>query len=456
MVFYVQKMWKKIGEYVKEYSTKTSASRELYDRAKKTTPGGVHSPIRFFEPYPFFLERGKGSRVWDVDGNEYIDYCLAYGGAALGHAHPRIINAVKEQMERGSLYGMPHELAIRFVEELKDRYPMMDMFRLTSTGGDATMYALRAARAYTGKDKIVKIEGHYHGAHDYSLISDKPPLGKTGPREAPTPVVETTGVPRGISENVLVAPYNNINAMENIFRKHEGEISAVILEPVMGTSSVILPMDGYLSDLRKLSEEYNVVLIFDEVKTGCRVARGGVCELYGVDPDMVCLAKTIGGGLPLGAFGGKEEIMELFSPLGETMHFGTYNACPAAVAAGYTALKEILTEETYRYLNRLGEMLLKGSRDAIEDSGVKASANAVGPIGNLIFRDTPPIDYRTAAACDREMWRAYWLGMLNQGIIITGAAWYEPWFISPQHTEEDITKTLDSLKNVLHKIKDES
>jgi len=240
--------------------------------------------------------------------------------------------------------------------------------------------------------------------------------------------------------------------MENLFKKHEGEIAAVILEPVMGTSSVILPKNGYLSDLRKLTREYEVVLIFDEVKTGCRVAPGGVCELYNIEPDMITLAKPIGGGLPLGAFGGKKEIMGLIAPLGETVHYGTYNACPAAVAAGYACLKEVLTDDAYRYLNKLGEMLLEGARDVIQDVEIRAQANALGSMGNLLFTDTELIDYRTAAMCDEEIWRRYWLGMINQGVIITGNAWYEPWFISVAHTEEDVTKTIETLENVLRRI----
>lgn len=440
-------------ETLKTYTTKTPKSKKMWETAKELIPYGVGSSIRYFEPYPFFIERAKGSRVWDVDGNEYIDYIMGYGINIAGHAHPIIVNAVKEQIEKGSAYTMPHEKTGLYVTELLRRFPMMGMFQLANTGTEATMHAVRVARAYTGKDKIVKIEGTYHGVHDYVIVSVDPPIAKTGPKWAPTPVIQSEGLPADTMKNTLVAPYNNIEAMENLFKKHEGEIAAVMLEPIMLNAGPILPKDGYLKDVRKLTEEYNVVLIFDEVKTGCRIAPGGASELYDIKPDMVTLAKAIGGGLPLAAFGGKKDIMEMLGPSGRTWTAGSYCANPLSISAGLACLTKVMTNKAYRYITDRGNELLKGVKAMVDDVGITAMVRGVSPVGYIFFTDVEPVDYRTAHTSDVEKAREFWFNMLNRGVIPWSPSPFDEWYVSVAHTKDDITKTIETSGEALRKVK---
>jgi len=449
---------KEAMEMVKEktleaYITKTPKSKKMWETARKAIPGGVGSSVRYFEPYPFFIDRAKGSRVWDVDGNEYIDYIMGYGINIAGHAHPTIVNAVQEQMEKASAYTMPHEKSFLFIEELLRRFPMMDMFQFANSGTEATMHAIRAARSYTGKDKIVKIEGCYHGVHDYVIVSVGPPIAKTGPKWAPTPVIESEGMPADTMKNTLVAPYNNIEAMENLFKRHEGEIAAVILEPIMLNAGPILPKDGYLKDLRKLTEEYNIVLIFDEVKTGCRVAPGGASELYNIKPDMVTLAKAIGGGLPLAAFGGKKDIIEPLGPTGRTWTAGSYCANPLSISAGLACLTKVMTNKAYSYITDRGNELLKGVKNMVEDVGVTAKVRGVGPVGYIFFTDVEPVDYRTAATADVEKTREFWFNMFNRGVIPWSPSPFDEWYVSVAHTKDDIAETIEASGEALRKVK---
>jgi len=441
------------NETIKTYTTRTPKSKKLWENARKVIPHGVGCFVRYFEPYPFFIDRAKGSKVWDVDGNEYIDYIMGYGINIAGHAHPTIVNAVKEQIEKGSVYTMPHKKSFLYMKELVRRFPMMDMFQFANSGTEATMHALRVARAYTGKDKIVKIEGCYHGVHDYVIVSVGPPLAKAGPKWAPTPVTESEGIPADTMKNTLVAPYNNIEAMENLFKKHEGEIAAVMLEPIMLNSGPILPKDGYLKDLRKLTEEYNIVLIFDEVKTGCRVAPGGASELYRIEPDMITLAKAIGGGLPLAAFGGKKEIMEMLYPTGRTWHAGSYCANPLSVAAGLACLTKVMTNEAHRYITDRGNELLRGVEDMVEDAGVTAKVRGIGPVGYIFFTDIEPVDYRTSLSSDLEKTQEFWFNMLNKGVIPWSPSPFDEWYVSVAHTKDDIAKTIETSGEALRKVK---
>jgi len=440
-------------ETVKKYTASTPKSKKLWEEAREVIPGGVGSSVRCFEPYPFFIDRAKGSRVWDVDGNEYVDFLMGYGINITGHAHPTIVDAVKEQIEKGSTYTMPHEKTALYVKELLRRFPMMRMFQLANSGTEATMHAVRVARAYTGKDKIVKIEGTYHGQHDYVYVSIHPPLAQTGPKWAPTPVIESEGIPADTTKNTLIAPYNNIEAMENLFKKHEGEIAAVIMEAVMLNCGVILPKPGYLKDARKLTEEYNIVLIFDEVKTGCRIAPGGASELYNIKPDMVTLAKAIGGGLPLAAFGGKRGIMESLGPHGRTSHGGTYCANPLSISAGLACLTKVMTNKMHKYITDRGEELNKGVRDMIEDTGVTAWVNGIGPLGYIFFTETAPVDFRTATVNDLDKTWEYWFNMVNKGVLPWGPLQFEQWYMSIAHTKEDVTKTIETSGEALRKVK---
>lgn len=441
-------------ETIKEFVTRTPKSKQLWMEAKDVLPGGVASTLRFTEPYPLFIERGKGSRLWDVDGNEYIDFDNGCGVVLAGYANPIINNAVKEQLERASFFTPPHEKITLFARELLRRWPMMGMFRLTNSGTESTMHAIRLARAHTGKDKIVKIEGAYHGVHDYLLVSYHPPIAKSGPAWAPSTHLESDGIPIDTIKNTVVAPFNDIKAMENLFKRNEGEIAAVITEPVLLNCGCILPKEGYLRDLRELTEENNILLIFDEVKTGCRLAPGGASEFYKVEPDIVTLSKAVGGGFPLGAFGAKKEIMERLVPGGPTIHGGTYNGSAVPVAAGLAFLKEVLTDEAYKHINDVGGELLNGIKDIVNDRGIKAKVNGTNFFGQIFFTEEEVVDYRTAVRTNDEgMSMELWLSMINKGVIPWPLGPWENWFVSLAHTKEDIAKTLEAYDTVLSKIR---
>ncbi|UCH70158.1 MAG: glutamate-1-semialdehyde 2,1-aminomutase [Candidatus Bathyarchaeota archaeon] len=440
-------------ETVEDYTVRTPTSKKLWEEAREVLPGGIGSGVRYFEPYPFFLSKAKGSRVWDVDGNEYIDLIMGYGINISGHAHPAIVNAVKEQMEKGSMYTTPHEKTALYVKELRRRFPAMSMFQLANSGTEATMHAIRVARAYTGKDKIVKIEGCYHGQHDYLLISVDPPQGKAGPKWAPTRYIQSEGMPEDTVKNTLIAPFNDVESMENLFKKHQGEIAALIMEPIMLNCGVVLPKKDYLRSIRKLTEKYNILLIFDEVKTGVRVAPGGASELYKIEPDMITLAKAIGGGLPLAAFGGTREIMESLRPLGRTSHGGTYCANPLSISAGLACLTEVLTNEAHRHMTDLGNELSKGVRDMIEDVGVTAWVNSIGPLGYVFFTDMQPTNYREADTTDLEKTWEFWFHMVNNGVLPWGPCHFEQWYVSVVHAQDEITKTIETSGDALRKVK---
>jgi len=440
-------------ETLKTYNSRTPKSKKLWEASREAIPGGVGDSTHYFEPYPFFIERAKGSRVWDADGNEYIDYIMGYGINIAGHSHPTIVNVVREQLEKGTVYGMPNEKTLLLVKELLRRFPAMDMFQLANSGAEATMHAIRVARACTGKDKIVKIEGCYHGAHDYVLISVYPPVAKTGPKWAPTPFLQSEGVPIDSAKNTLIAPFNNIEAMEMLFKKHEGEIAAVMLEPIMLNAGVVLPKDEYLKDLRNLTNEHNILLIFDEIKTGCRVAPGGACELYNIKPDMITLAKATGGGLPFGAFGGKKEIMECLFPFGRTFHAGSYCSNPISVSAALACLTKVMTKDAHKHITYLGNSLLKGMEDVVEDTGVTAKVRGVGSVGCVFFTDVDPIDYRTAATADMKKTWEFWFNMVNGGVIPWGPCQFEEWYVSVAHTKEDVAKTIETAGDALRKAK---
>ena len=437
---------------VDEYSSRTPRSKLAHLEAEKFYPGGVQSIIRYFKPYPFHVDKGKGGRVWDIDGNEYIDFCMAYGGIIAGHAHPKIVEAVKEQIEKGSLYGMPHEKTTPFVRELLRRYPMMHGFCLTNSGGDAALFALRVARAYTGKAKVIKMEGGYHGSTDPMEISVGPQIEKAGSKRAPTAVPNSDGITPNILKDTVIAPFNDVNALEEIIKRNKEEIAAVIVEPVMLNSGVVLPKDGYLKDLRKLTKEYNIVLIFDEVKVGCRIAPGGAADYYEIEPDIVTLAKSVGGGLPLAAVGCRRDLIECVEPHGHARHSGTYFGNPLAVAAGLTCLKDVLVDDAYTRMNRLGDMLHKGVSDAVEDSKIVGKVHSIGPIGIIFFTDQEVVDYRSAQTSNSDVWYKYWLSMINKGVIISGNTWHQSWFVSAMHKEEEIDKAVQTADQVLHKI----
>jgi len=442
---------KSIEELRKEYRRRTPTSLKCFEGAKKSLQGGVASNFQAYEPHPTFWDHAKGSKFWDVDGNEYIDFNMAFGALLVGHAHPLLVKAAEEQLSKGTLYCAPTDLAATCAEELKKRFPV-DAVRFANSGTEATMHALRLARAYTGKDKVIKIEGCYHGMHDYLLHSVYPDLDEAGPESCPTTVPQSSGIPACVTENTIVVPYNNVEAMRAALERNKGEVAAVILEPVMLNCLLIPPKDGYLGKLRELTEEYNVVLIFDEVKTGFKVAPGGACEYYHIKPDLVALGKCVGSGFSLAAFGGKREIMEHIKG-GDVAHGGTYSANPLAIRVSITALREVMTRENLEYATKLENKLADGFRKAMKDNGIPGYVNSMGPCGMVFFTEHEIYDYRSRVKyynVDRLTKLGF--GLLNNGIWIAPLT-DEHWTVSVQHTEEDIEKALTVIRKVVPDLK---
>jgi glutamate-1-semialdehyde 2,1-aminomutase len=370
-----------------------------------------------------------------------------------GHANPDIVEAIKAQAEHGTLFGMPTTLATGLADEIMRRYPPIEMIRFTQSGVEATQTAIRLARAATGRKHIVKIEGSYHGGTDHLLVSiGGAPPEAMGPAEAPTSTADSAGLLPASTEFTTVVPFNDLDAMRAAFDNCDGDVAGVIVEPAMTNGGVIPPRAGYLEGVRGLTSEKGAVLIFDEVKIGCRIAPGGACERFGVTPDLVTLAKAIGGGVPVGAFGGRRDLMEQISPLGPAIHFGTYNANPLGMAAGLACLTKVMTSETYERMETLATRLAEGQRKIIADLGAPACVTQVATLGGILFTPTEPTNFREAARCDVSKWRDYWYGMLNRGVIPMGSAWFEEWSISAAHTADDIDRTLEATEEVLREI----
>jgi len=438
---------------VDEYVRRTPRCAAEFERASRVIPGGVGSAIQYRAPHPLYIGDSRGSRVWDLDGNEYIDYLLCYAAMVAGHANPVIADAITAQAAKGTLYGMPTALAADLALEIQRRYPVIEMIRFTQSGVEATQTAVRLARAATGRRHIVKIEGSYHGGTDSLLIS----IGGAaedamGPGDAPASTADSAGLLPGTVEATVVVQFNDIEGMRAAFDRHDGDVAAVIVEPVMTNGGVIAPRPGYLEGVRQLTRENGAVLIFDEVKVGCRIAPGGAVERFGVAPDLLTLAKAIGGGVPVGAFGGRRDLMEMISPLGPAIHFGTYNANPLGMAAGLACLTKVMIPEAYERMEALATRLADGQRKIIADLGVPACVTQVATLGGILFTPVEPTNHREAARCDAATWEEYWFGMLNRGVIPMGSAWFEEWSISAAHTEDDIDRTLEATEQVLREI----
>jgi glutamate-1-semialdehyde 2,1-aminomutase len=432
------------------YVERTPGSAAAYERARALIPGGVGSAIQYYAPHPLYIADSKGSRVWDVDGNEYVDYLLCYAAMVAGHANPQIVEAIRAQAEHGTLFGMPTTLAADLAEEIMRRYPPIEMIRFTQSGVEATQTAIRLARAATGRKHIVKIEGSYHGGTDHLLVSiGGASADAMGSADAPVSTADSAGLLPASTEYTTVVQFNDLDAMRAAFDRADGDVAGVIVEPVMTNGGVIAPRPGYLEGLRDLTRERGAVLIFDEVKVGCRIAPGGACERFGIAPDLVTLAKAIGGGVPVGAFGGRRDLMEQISPLGPAIHFGTYNANPLGMAAGLACLTKVMTPETYGRMEALATRLAEGQRKIIADLGIPACVTQVATLGGILFTPTEPSNFREAATCDVAKWWDYWFGMLNRGVIPMGSAWFEEWSISAQHTDADIDRTLEATGDVL-------
>ncbi len=410
-------------------------SRELFEEAKRYLVGGVNSPVRAMKPYPFFTARAEGARLYDVDGNSYIDYCLAYGPLILGHAHPEVVEAVRRQAELGTAYGTPTELEVEFAKLIVRTVPCAEMVRFVNTGTEATMAAIRLARGATGRKKILKFEGAFHGAHDYVLV-------KAGSGATTHGVPTSAGVPEETTRNTLLARFNDFQGVEEVFRRHGEELACVILEPVMGNAGCILPEEGFLKFLREITSEAGALLIFDEVITGFRLSLGGAQEYYGVVPDVATLGKVAGGGLPIGILAGREELMQNLSPLGRVYQAGTFNGNPMSMAAGLAAVGVLAKEKPYGRLEEMGRRLRRGLEEVCQDAGVEARVYGVASMLQVYFTSSEVRDYESALKADAELFLRYQRGMLKRGVFLPPSQ-YESCFLSTAHTEEEVELTLE-------------
>jgi glutamate-1-semialdehyde 2,1-aminomutase len=419
-----------------------SESKRLFERAKKLIPGGVNSPVRAFEPYPFFTKSVKGSRLIDVDGKEYVDYCLGYGPLILGHANAEIIGAVREQLAKGTLYGTPSKQEVEFAELISKCVPSAEMVRLVTTGAEATMSAIRLARGFTGKKKIVKFEGCYHGAHDSVLV-------KAGSGATTFGMPDSLGVPEETTRNTLVVPYNDVEAFEKTVKEEKENLAAVIVEPVIGNFGVVLPNDGFLETLRELTDKYDVVLIFDEIITGFRLSLGGAQEYYGVIPDLTTLGKILGGGFPMAAYAGKREMMRLIAPSGKVYQAGTYSGNPVSVAAGLATLKILRREKSfYSDLEKKCKKLVKSLEQTAKELGVSMVVNNVASMFQMFLTDKPVYDYTSAKIADNKKFMEFHTRLLEKGVFLPPSQ-FETCFLSSIHSEDDIQKTISAVADSL-------
>lgn len=431
---------------LERYQARTGKSRQAHQRALASLPLGVASNFRYYEPYPLFVATAQGVRLTDLDGNEYLDFNLCFGALMAGHCHPAVQKAVIGRMQTGTMFGMPHELEAELAEELCRRFPM-EQVRFGNSGTEVTLHALRLARGFTGRDKIIKVEGAYHGVHDTVMVSVKPRREQAGDPTAPTPVPAGRGIPAATVENTLVVPFNDLGALERMFDAHPGQVAAVIVEPIMMNIGVCMPEEGYLQAVSKLCAERGALFIADEVKTGVKLAWGGACEYFGLKPDLVCLAKSIGGGLPLAAFGGRREVMQAIAEH-RVFHAGTYNTNPLAMAAGLATLREVLTPEVYPRVRRLNQMLLDGYQQLLTQTGLEAYVVGAGANGALMLAQRRVRNYRDWLEVDQPLWRHYWFGMVNRGVLAQPYWWDEQWTISVLHSEEDIRRHLEAFSDL--------
>lgn len=404
-------------------------SAELYRRSSEVTPGGVSSPVRRFEPNPLFIAEGKGCRVKDVDGNEYIDLCMAYGPLISGHANPEIMAAAQEQLSKGTVYGAPSEPELALLEKISSSIPSVQMVRLSCSGTEATMHAIRTARAFTGRNGIVKMNGGFHGAHDAVLVK----AGSGSTEGTPS----SAGVPQGATQYTRTVEYNDISAMSDVLERND-DIACVIMEPVLGNVGVVPPEKGYLEEVRRVTSENDVVLIFDEVITGFRVSEGGAQKRYGVTPDMTTMGKIIGGGFAAGAFAGRKEIMELVAPQGPAYVAGTFAGNPVSAAAGLAQLRYLCRNDSYAKLERSSDRLVGAIRDALIDNKIAGCVNSVGSMFSVYFGPEQVRNGTDAQKADREMFGRMFRYMLEHGVYLAPSA-LEDCFMSTAHDDEAVS-----------------
>jgi glutamate-1-semialdehyde 2,1-aminomutase len=432
---------------MQEMAARTQKSKAALENGKKYIPLGVTSNFRFYPPHPIFVKHARGARFWDLDDHEYLDHNLCFGVLMAGHANPAILEAVAQQFEKGTMYGMPYELEQKMAQELCARFPM-DRVRYANSGTESTMHAIRVARGYTGRDKIIKMEGCYHGVHDTVLISYKPPVELAGDPKSPNVVKASQGIPDGTAMNTVPCTFNDLEALENCFRKNKGQVAAVITEPIPMNIGIAMPEKGYLQALHQMCKDNGALFILDEVKTGVKLARGGACEYFGLKPDLICLAKAIGGGFPMAAFGGRREVMEVLDK-GIVFHAGTYNSNTVGIAAGYAMLTKVLTDDVYPRLSSLNQKLIDGYNETLKKNGIKGYAVGAGVNGTVQFSDKVVKNYRDWLSVDEEMWKVWWYGMLNRGIMTQAYAWDEQWTFSVAHTEADVDYHLAKFRELV-------
>jgi len=420
-----------------------SRSNSLFERAQLHIPGGVNSPVRAFKSVggnPIFIKKASGAYLYDEDGNRYIDYINSWGPMILGHAYRPVVEAIRERAADSTSFGAPTELEIEMAELIKSMVPNVDLVRMVSSGTEACMSAIRLARGYTGRNKFIKFEGCYHGHADSFLV-------KAGSGVATLDIQSVPGVSSAVAQDTLTAPYNDLNAVKSLIAQHPNEIAAIIIEPVAGNMGCILPQKDYLAGLRTLCDQHNIVLIFDEVMTGFRLATGGAQQLYNIKADLVTYGKIIGGGLPVGAFGGKKEIMQHIAPLGNVYQAGTLSGNPIAMIAGYTLLKELKDNPgIYSRLEQTTKKISDGISDVLSTKGIDHTVNRLGSMMSVHFGKHEVIDFETAKRCDIPLFNRFFHHLLQQGVYLPPSA-YESWFISAAIADEEVEATINAVKN---------
>jgi len=425
-----------------------SKSQELFERAQSSIPGGVNSPVRAFKSVggtPVFLQRAKGAYLYDADDNQYVDYINSWGPMILGHAYEPVVEAIQQKALDSTSFGAPTELEIEMAELIKGMVPNVDLIRMVSSGTEACMSAIRLARGYTGKNKIIKFEGCYHGHADSFLV-------KAGSGVATFNIQTVPGVTAGVSADTLTAPYNDLDAVKKLVEENKGEIAAIIIEPVAGNMGCILPQEGFLEGLRKLCTEENIIFIFDEVMTGFRLAQGGAQERLKIDADLVTYGKVIGAGMPVGAFGGKLEIMKHIAPLGNVYQAGTLSGNPLAMVAGYTLLKELKNDPSiYQQLEEKGNYLHEGLQKVLQEANTPFVINHLGSMISVHFSDHPVIGFASAASANNALFNQFFHAMLKRGIYLPPST-FETWFLSNALTKEDLDRTIAAAKESLSEL----
>jgi len=420
-------------------------SDAMWKQAREYISKGVPSSFQDAPPQPLFVDHGKGSRVWDVDGNEYVDFHNGFGVMVVGHAHPLVVKAVSERAARGTHFAQPVEEDIAVAKDLARRF-QQPQWRFTNSGTESTLDAVRIARGFTGRSRIVKIEATYHGHHDTLMVSVEPKPDKMGPADEPASVPQTEGIPKEVTDLTSVIAFNNIEQLERIFKRYPGQIAALIVEPVMMNLGMVLPDDGYLARAKEICHANGALLIFDEVKTGCTLTAGGATERFGVVPDLVALAKAIGGGLPCGAIGGRADVMAVIEE-DRVAQYGTFNGNPLTMAAAKATLTEILTPQAYAHFDALSEVLAGGLRDTIKEYDLPFHVIAIGARGGVTYRKERVRNYRDYLTIDKRWAYASWLYQCNRGVLMAPFA-EENWTLSVQHSEEDVQRYVDNFREL--------